>query len=262
MKPSCLSSLLCIQLVLFTRSSKNSSLSTVLSSHPADTLLIYCGTLCQLSFAVLKTVAHRGQIAYPNPHFCQNSRFTSFTSPILARPNLNLAKGSKVQAILLDKPMATWLTSLQRLSNFVTNSDLDKICYLFRLLFLLYYMTLRYLPVRRLMKLLLLLLLTVPISGLFLRKYGRMPVWREAILRWLVVWSPDKDQQCLDGFDVVSTATVDCETPDSSPRSHRSIRWLSGSHDVSHQNIPGTRFDAIHNRRQPSGLRRILSLSS
>ena len=66
----------------------NSSLSTVLQSHPvelswtglSDTLLLYCGTLCHLNFAVLKTVARQGQISYPNLHFCQNSRLISFAS--------------------------------------------------------------------------------------------------------------------------------------------------------------------------------------
>ena len=49
----------------------------------SDTRLLYCGTHCQLNFAVLKTVVRRGQISYPNLQFCQNSRHISFTSPTL-----------------------------------------------------------------------------------------------------------------------------------------------------------------------------------
>ena len=106
-----------------------------------------------MNFAVLKTVARRGQISYPNLHFSQNSRLFSFTNPILAPPNLHLPLGYfiKIQAISLGKFMATRPTSLHRSSNYLTNNnDLDSIGYLFRLPLLLYCMTLRYLYVRRL----------------------------------------------------------------------------------------------------------------
>ena len=95
-KPSYLSNLLTIPPARRTRSSKLITLD-----HPevasGRTILnrsfrysAHCGTLCQLNFAVLKTVVRRGQISYPNLHFCQNSRHISFTSPILAPPNLHL----------------------------------------------------------------------------------------------------------------------------------------------------------------------------
>ena len=75
-----------------------SSLSTVLQSHPVElswtglsgTRLPYRGTLCQLNFDNLKTVAPRRQILYTNPHLCQNSRLISFASPILTRKNMHL----------------------------------------------------------------------------------------------------------------------------------------------------------------------------
>ena len=71
----------------------NSPLSTILQSHPeelswtglSDTRLITCGTLCQLNFTVLR----RGQIFDPN--LCQNSIPISFTSPVLAPPNLHMS---------------------------------------------------------------------------------------------------------------------------------------------------------------------------
>ena len=69
---------------------KPSYLSTIQPAHCTDTLLLYCGTFCQLNCAVLKTVVRRTQIYYPNLHFCQNSRLISFTSPILAPLNLHL----------------------------------------------------------------------------------------------------------------------------------------------------------------------------
>ena len=61
--------------------------------------------------------------------------------------------------IFLGKSMATGLTSPHRLSNYLSNNDLDYIDYLFRLPFLLCCMTLRYLYARCLIKTLLLLLL-------------------------------------------------------------------------------------------------------
>ena len=56
----------------------------------SHTRLLYCATLCHQDYAVLKTVARQGQISYPNPHFCENSRLITFKSPILVRPNLHL----------------------------------------------------------------------------------------------------------------------------------------------------------------------------
>ena len=85
----------------------------------------------QLNFAVLNTM---GQISMANLNFCQNSRLTSFTSPILSPPNLHLPLQIH-QDPSLGKSMATRLTSLHRLSNFFTNNDLDSIGYFFRLPF-------------------------------------------------------------------------------------------------------------------------------
>ena len=75
----------------------HSPLSITLQSRPvllfwtglSDARLLYRGTLRLLKFAVLKTVARRRQISYPNLHFCQNSRVISFTGPILPPPNLH-----------------------------------------------------------------------------------------------------------------------------------------------------------------------------
>ena len=149
---------------------QNSSLSTLLQSHPvelswaglSDTLLLYCGTVCHLIFAVLKTVAGRIQISYPNLHFCQNSRLISFTCPILAPPNLHLP------LLHQDPTHRTWqihghLTNISALIIKLTSNDLDSIGYLSRLPFLLYCVTLRYLYVRASNKTLLSLL----------RKFGR-----------------------------------------------------------------------------------------
>ena len=116
----------------------NSSLSTVLQSRPvelprtglSDTRLLYCGTLCQLNFAILKTIARRGQISYAKSTFL-----------------------SKLKTYLFHKsyPGSSKSASLQDYKT-LTNNDLDSSGFLFRLPFLLYCMTLRYLYVRRLIK--------------------------------------------------------------------------------------------------------------
>ena len=106
------------------------------SNGLSDIRLIYCGTLCQLDFAVLKTVVRRGQISYPNlPTFLSKLKTDLFHSPRLAHLNLHLPLGyfTKIQAILLGKFMDTRLTSLHRLSNPLTSKDLDSVCYLCRL---------------------------------------------------------------------------------------------------------------------------------
>ena len=66
-----------------------------------------------------KAEAHRGQIAYPYLHFCQNSWLVSFTNPILAPLNLHLPllHQDPTHLTVLGKSLASWLTSLHRLSD-------------------------------------------------------------------------------------------------------------------------------------------------
>ena len=106
--------------------------SAGLQSHPVElsravlsgTRNLHCRSHCQLNCAVLKTVARRGQIYYPDLHFCQNSRHVHKFYPGLVQICI-CNYFIQIQAISLGKSMATRLTTLRRLSNSLTNNVLD-----------------------------------------------------------------------------------------------------------------------------------------
>ena len=90
-----------------------------------------CGrkvTATAVNTTLLKTVARQDKFLI-QIYSIFLTRLISFTSPILTRPNLHYF--IKIQAILHGKSMAIRLTSLHRLSNSLTNNDLDFTGYLF-----------------------------------------------------------------------------------------------------------------------------------
>ena len=130
--------------------------------------------------------------------------------------------------------MASRLTSLHGLSNYLTNNNLDSIGYLFRLQFLLYCMTLRYLYVLRLIKnmiisLLLLLLGNAPNGVSVLCRDPSLSsfVVRSSITKWAGRISQEQFDLESPNFTWTSVPALSTASPDTTSlaTSSRKLSW-------------------------------------